>query len=96
MANLVNPEYVLVKSGRRVVRWLRRLATRVLLVQVHAELAELRERQDRLERQLHALLGQHYDNMAVAQRLAVLEDRLREEYHSAEEGCEESQPPRKG
>ncbi|HEY7425729.1 MAG TPA: hypothetical protein VH682_15980 [Gemmataceae bacterium] len=91
---MVNPEYVLVRSGRRVVRWLRRLATRILLVQVHAELAELRERQDRIERQLHALQGRHYDNTAVAQRLAVLEDRIRE-YQSAEEGCEEF-PPRKG
>jgi hypothetical protein len=95
MANLVNPEYALVKSGRRVVRWLRRLATRVLLVQVHAELAELRERQDRLERQLHALLGRHYDNTAVAQRLAVLEDHIRE-HQSAEEVSEVFPPPRKG
>jgi uncharacterized protein YigA (DUF484 family) len=91
---MVNPEYVLVRSGRRVVRWLRRLATRILLVQVHAELAELRERQDRIERQLHALLGRHYDNTAIAQRLAVLEDRIRE-YQSAEDGCEEF-TPRKG
>jgi hypothetical protein len=94
MTNLVNPEYVLMRSGRRVVRWVRRLATRILLVQVHAELAELRERQDRIERQLHALLGRHYDNTAVAQRLAVLEDRIRA-YQSAEEGCEEFSP-RKG
>jgi Tfp pilus assembly protein PilN len=78
MANLLNPEYVLLRSGRRVVRWLRRLATRILLVQVHAELAELRERQDRLERQLHALLGRHYDHIATAQRLAALEDRIHE------------------
>ena len=92
---MVNPEYVLVRSGRRMVRWLRRLATRILLVQVHAELAELRERQDRIERQLHALLGRHFDNTAVAQRLAVLEDRIRE-YQSAEERCEEFPPPRKG
>jgi len=91
---MVNPEYVLVRSGRRVVRWLRRVATRILLVQVHAELAELRERQDRIERQLHALLGRHYDNTAIAQRLAVLEDRIRE-YQSAEDGCEEF-APRKG
>lgn len=95
MDNLVNPEYALVKHGRRLVRWLRRLATRILLVQVHAELAELRERQDRLERQLHTLLGRHYDNSAVAQRLAVLEDRLRA-YQSADEGSEEATPPRKG
>ena len=91
---MVNPEYVLVRSGRRMVRWLRRLATRILLVQVHAELAELRERQDRIERQLHALLGRHYDDTAIAQRLAVLEDRIRE-YQSAEDGCEEF-TPRKG
>jgi hypothetical protein len=94
MANLTNPEYALVTSGRRVVRWLRRLATRILLVQVHAELAELHERQDRLERQLHALLGRHYDNTAVAQRLADLEDRIRE-YQTRDEVREES-PPRKG
>jgi Tfp pilus assembly protein PilN len=78
MTNLLNPEYTLVQGGRRVVRWLRRLATRILLVQVHAELAELRERQDRLERQLHALLGRHYDQVAAAQRLASLEDRIRQ------------------
>jgi Tfp pilus assembly protein PilN len=78
MANLLNPEYTLVQSGRRVVRWLRRLATRILLVQVHVEMAELRERQDRLERQLHALLGRHYDQVAAAQRLASLEDRIRQ------------------
>jgi hypothetical protein len=78
MANLLNPEYTLVQTGRRAVRWLRRLATRILLVQVHAELTELRERQDRLERQLHALLGRHYDQIATAQRLAALEDRLRQ------------------
>jgi hypothetical protein len=41
-------------------------------------LAELRERQDRLERQLHTLLGRHYDHVAAAQRLATLEDRLRQ------------------
>lgn len=95
MANLVNPEYTLVRSGRSVVRWLRRLATRILLVQVHAELAELRQRQDRLERQLHALLGRHYDNIAVTQRLAALEDRLRE-YQMEQERMEEPAPPRKG
>lgn len=95
MANLVNPEYALVRSGRSVVRWLRRLATRILLVQVHAELAELRQRQDRLERQLHALLGRHYDNTAVTQRLAALEDRLRE-YQTGNEQIEEPAPPRKG
>jgi hypothetical protein len=83
MANLLNPEYTLVQTGRRMVRWLRRLATRILLVQVHAELAELRERQDRLERQLHALLGRHYDQIATAQRLATLEDRLRQWEESA-------------
>jgi hypothetical protein len=95
MANLVNPEYTLVRSGRSVVRWLRRLATRILLVQVHAELAELRQRQDRLERQLHALLGRHYDNTAVTQRLATLEDRLRE-YQTEDERREEPAAPRKG
>ena len=84
MANLLNPEYTLVQTGRRMVRWLRRLATRILLVQVHAELAELRERQDRLERQLHALLGRHYDQIATAQRLATLEDRLRQWEESAQ------------
>jgi hypothetical protein len=78
MANLLNPEYTLIRAGREVVRWLRRLATRILLVQVHAELSELHERQDRLERQLHALLGRHYDNIAVAQRLAALEDHVRQ------------------
>jgi hypothetical protein len=92
MANLLNAEYTLVQSGRRVVRWLRRLATRILLVQVHADLNELRERQDRLERQLHTLLGRHYDGVATAQRLAALEDSVRElqttdvvheEFHSA-------------
>jgi Tfp pilus assembly protein PilN len=92
MANLLNAEYTLVQSGRRVVRWLRRLATRILLVQVHADLNELRERQDRLERQLHTLLGRHYDGVAAAQRLAALEDSVRElqttdvvheEFHSA-------------
>ena len=88
---MVNPEYVLVRSGRRAVRWLRRLATRILLVQVHAELAELRERQDRLERQVHALLGRHYDNMAISQRLAVLEDRIRE-CQTRDEGREEVLP----
>jgi Tfp pilus assembly protein PilN len=92
---MVNPEYALVTSGRRVVRWLRRLATRILLVQVHAELAELRERQDRLERQLHVLLGRHYDHTAVAQRLADLEDRIRE-YQTRDEVREELSPPRKG
>ncbi|HEY7311622.1 MAG TPA: hypothetical protein VH643_19820 [Gemmataceae bacterium] len=95
MANLVNPEYTLMRSGRSVVRWLRRLATRILLVQVHAELTELRQRQDRLERQLHALLGRHYDNIAVTQRLAALEDRLRE-YQMEHEPIEEPAPPRKG
>jgi hypothetical protein len=95
MVNLLNPEYTLVRSGRNVVRWLRRLATRILLVQVHAELAELRQRQDRLERQLHVLLGRHYDNTAVAQRLAALEDRLRE-YQMADERSEATSPPRKG
>jgi uncharacterized protein YigA (DUF484 family) len=95
MADLVNPEFVLVRSGRSMVRWLRRLATRILLVQVHAELAELRQRQDRLERQLHALLGRHYDNTAVAQRLAALEDRLREQ-HSGEDALAEPARPRKG
>ncbi len=94
MSNLLNAEYVLVRSGRRLVRWLRRLATRILLVQVHAELAELRERQDRLERQLHVLLGRHYDNRAIAQRLADLEDRIRD-YQTRDEAWEES-PPRKG
>jgi Tfp pilus assembly protein PilN len=78
MTHFQNPEYTLVRSGRRVVRWLRRLATRILLVQVHTELAELRERHDRLERQLHVLLGRHYDHVATAQRLASLEDRLRQ------------------
>ncbi len=78
MANLLNPEYTLVQTSRCAVRWLRRLATRILLVQVHAELTELRERQDRLERQLHALLGRHYDQVAVAQRLASLEDHVRQ------------------
>lgn len=92
MSNWVNPEYALVNSGRRVVRWLRRLATRILLVQVHAELSELRERQDRLERQVNMLLGRHYDNLAVASRLAALEDHVRE----LQEGREESCLPRKG
>jgi hypothetical protein len=78
-----------------VVRWLRRLATRVLLVQVYVELTELRERQDRRERQLHVLLGRHYDNLAVAQRLADLEDRIRE-YQTRDEVREEPSPPRKG
>jgi hypothetical protein len=80
MADLLNPEFTLVQTGRRMVRWLRRLATRILLVQVHAELTELRQRQDRLERQLHTLLGMRYDNLAVAQRLAALEDCLRDEF----------------
>jgi Tfp pilus assembly protein PilN len=87
MANLLNAEYTLVQSGRRAVRWLRRLATRILLVQVHAELTELRERQDRLERQLHALLGQRYDSLAAAQRLAALEDRVREWQRMSEAEC---------
>jgi hypothetical protein len=78
MTNLLNPEYTLVHTSRKVVRWLRRVATRILLVQVHAELTELRARQDRLERQLNALLGRHYDNVATAQRLAVLEDHVRQ------------------
>ncbi len=78
MANLLNAEYTLVHSGRRVVRWLRRVATRILLVQVHAELTELRERQDRLERQVHTLLGRHYDGIAATLRLACLEDSVRE------------------
>jgi hypothetical protein len=95
MANLLNAEYALVQSGRRVVRWLRRLATRILLVQVHAELTELRERQDRLERQLHALLGRHYDNLAAAQRLAALEDCVRE-WQSKDEVRQEYLRPRKG
>ncbi len=84
MANLLHAEYALVQSGRRLVRWLRRLATRILLVQVHAELTQLRQRQDRLERQLHTLLGRHYDNLAAAQRLAALEDCLREMRMTAE------------
>lgn len=95
MSNLMNPEYSLVRSGRRVVRWLRRLATRILLVQVHTELAEMRERQDRLERQLHTLLGRHYDNIAVSQRLAALEDHVRE-WDRADEAREEFQPAPKG
>ena len=95
MANLLNAEYTLVQSGRRVVRWLRRLATRILLVQVHAELTELRERQDRLERQLHALLGRHYDSIAAAQRLACLEDSVRE-LQTTDEVRAEVHAPRKG
>lgn len=95
MANLVNPEYTLVQFGRRAVRWLRRVATRILLVQIHAELDEMRQRQDRLERQVHALLGRHYDGIAVAQRLAVLEDLIREQ-QTAEDDSESCRPPRKG
>jgi hypothetical protein len=95
MANLLNAEYAFVRTGRGVVRWLRRLATRILLVQVHAELAELRERQDRVERQLHALLGRRYDNLAVASRLAALEDHVRE-LQEADAVREEGELPRKG
>jgi hypothetical protein len=95
MANLVNAEYALVRTARRLVRGLRRLATRILLVQIHAELAELRERQDRIERQLHALLGRHYDNLAVAQRLAALEDHVRE-LQDTDALREEVGLPRKG
>lgn len=95
MANLLNPEYTLMQYGRRLVRWLRRVATRIFLVQIHAELAEMRQRQDRLERQLHSILGRHYDNLATSQRLAVLEDLVRE-YQSANELHEECRLPRKG
>lgn len=95
MANLVNPEYTLVQYGRRLVRWLRRIATRILLVQIHAELDEIRQRQDRLERQVHTLLGRHYDGIAVAQRLVVLEDLIREQQTTGDER-EPCRPPRKG
>jgi hypothetical protein len=95
MTNPFNPEYTLVRGGRNVVRWLRRLATRILLVQVHAELSELRERQDRLERQLHALLGRHYDQLAANQRLAALEDCVRE-WSMSGDAAEEYHAPKKG
>jgi hypothetical protein len=95
MANDLNAEYTLVRSGRRVVRWLRRWATRILLVQVHAELMELRQRQDRVERQLHTLLGRHYDNLAVAGRLAALEDQVRALQQAASQRGEHA-VPRKG
>jgi hypothetical protein len=50
------------------------VATRIFLVDIHAELTDLRQRQERLELQLHALAGHKYDYSALALRLAALED----------------------
>jgi hypothetical protein len=78
MARWLNPEYALVQTSRKLVRWLRRVGTRIFLVDLHTELEELRARQDRLERQLGALQGRAYDQSALSRRLAALEDHLRE------------------
>jgi outer membrane protein TolC len=72
---MLNPEQVLVKAVRGLVRRLRQVITRMFLVHLHAELAEMKARQDRLERQLHSLLGRSHDHGAIARRLAALEDR---------------------
>jgi uncharacterized coiled-coil protein SlyX len=79
MSNFPKPEYALARRLHQVGWWLRRVATRLFLAPLHAELAELRARQERLERQLHALTGRADDYGAVARRLAALEDRLGEQ-----------------
>ena len=76
MARWLNPEFRLVQTSRTLVRWLRRVGTRIFLADLHAELDELRRQQQRLERQLHRLLGQSHDQTALSRRLAALEDGL--------------------
>jgi hypothetical protein len=75
MASYLDPaEYHVVRGLRRLAGGLRRLGARVFLAPLHAELRALRERQDVLERQLHALRGRAFDQDALARRLADLED----------------------
>jgi hypothetical protein len=74
MAILDLAEYRLVRGVRRLAGGLRRVAARVLLAPLYAELAALRERQEELERQLAAVRGRAFDHEALARRLAALED----------------------
>jgi hypothetical protein len=75
MAAILDPaEYRLVRAVRRFGAGVRRVAARLLLAPVYAELAALRERQEELERQVAALRGRAFDQGAMARRLAALED----------------------
>jgi hypothetical protein len=77
MAFEVHPaEYRALRRLRRFVAAVCRLASRVFLAPLYAELNELRARQDRLEHQLHALLGRAWDQEATTRRLAAIENAL--------------------
>jgi hypothetical protein len=84
-------EFRLARRLRRMGSGLRRLASRIFLAPLYAELVELRGQQAQLERQLNSLLARAYDQDAVAHRLAALEDaliELREQRSAAEEPSE--------
>ena len=77
MAYVVNPaEFRFLRRLRKLAAGLRRLASRVFLAPLYAELDALRARQAQLEQQLHALLGRATDQDATARRLAAIEDAL--------------------
>jgi hypothetical protein len=96
MSHLVNPsEFHLVRRLRRFTHGLRRLAARLFLAPLVAELDALRARQDQLEHRLHTLLGQTHDREALARRLAALEDaviELREVLADAAASARDSAP----
>ncbi len=74
MAILDPAEYRLIRGIRSLGAGVRRVASRLLLAPVYAELTALRQRQEELERQLAAVRGRAFDQTALARRLADLED----------------------
>jgi hypothetical protein len=79
MGNYLGPaEHQAVRGLRRFAEGLRRLARRIFLGPVFAELEQLRARQEELERQLAAVRGRAFDHDALARRLAAIEDLLME------------------
>jgi hypothetical protein len=101
MAAILDPaEYRLVRGVRRLAASVRRVASRLLLAPIYAELAALRLRQEELERQVAALRGRAFDQEATARRLAALEDAVIELRQQAPAGSltppEHALPPPKG
>jgi hypothetical protein len=77
MGSFLNPaEYQIVRGLRRFAEGLRRVAGRVFLGPVYAEVQRLRTRQEELELQLAAVRGRAFDQAALARRLAAIEDLL--------------------
>ncbi len=83
------------KGLRRPVVLARRVLRRLLrpiFLQLNADLRAISERQDRLEQQVRTALALGWDHVALARRLASIEDQLNE-LSSRDAATDQDHPP---